>query len=76
MDEIGSVLTIKEIAVILRCSRTHVTNLLGGRVAGVKPLVHLSIGRRKIVRRQSFDQWLNANEVHLEPGDSSAPMKT
>ncbi len=63
MEKIESVLTIKEIAEILRCSKTHVANLLSGRVSGAIPLMHLNIGRRKVVRRVCFDRWLGSSEV-------------
>lgn len=62
IDETNSVLTINEIAAILRCSRTHIANLLGGRVPGVAPLVHLTLGRRKVVRRSTFDVWVESSE--------------
>jgi hypothetical protein len=31
---------------------------LTGRIAGVPQLAHLSLGRRKLVPREWFDQWL------------------
>ena len=38
MEKIESVLTIKKIAEVLRCSKTHVANLLGGRVSSAPRL--------------------------------------
>lgn len=62
MEQSKSVLTIKEIAEILRCSKTHVGKLLSGQVPGAAQLVHVKIGRRKVVRKSAFDQWFDANE--------------
>jgi transcriptional regulator with XRE-family HTH domain len=54
------VLTLKEVAVLLRCSKTHVSNLLNGRVPGVPTLTHIAMGRRKVVRREWLDTWMDA----------------
>jgi DNA-binding transcriptional regulator GbsR (MarR family) len=52
------ILTLREVAQILRCSKTHVSNVLNGKVAGVPRLTHVPLGRRKIIRRSWLDQWL------------------
>jgi hypothetical protein len=56
------VLTITEVAVILRCSKTHVCNVLNGRVAGLPMLTHFSMGRRKLIRREWLDRWMEENK--------------
>jgi excisionase family DNA binding protein len=56
------ILTINEVARILRCSKTHVSNVLNGKVAGVPKLTHLSMGRRKLIRRAWLEQWMEANK--------------
>ena len=56
------VLTISEVVVILRCSKAHVCNLLNGAVAHASPLTHVSLGRRKLVRRDWLDQWMEENK--------------
>ena len=38
------ILTINEVAGILRCSKTHVSNALAGRVPGIPRLTHLAMG--------------------------------
>ncbi len=58
------VLTVPEVASELRCSRAHVHNLIAGKVQGVTPLPSLWLGRRRLVRRVSFDEWLRRNEKH------------
>lgn len=59
-------------AEILRCSRAHVLNLLRGRVSGAPPLVHIVLGRRKVVRHGAFLKWLKDAEIGVQ---SNAPAK-
>jgi len=63
MEDINDNLTIKEVAGLLRCSKAHVQNALRGRVPGMPRLTHLSMGRRKIVRRQWLLQWMESNKA-------------
>jgi len=56
------ILTLHEVAEILRCSKTHVSNVINGKVAGVPRLTHLAMGRRKLIRRAWLDQWMAANK--------------
>ena len=62
MEGQSEVLSIGEIATNLRCSRAHVYNAINGRLAGISKLPAICMGRRKIVRRASFEAWKNANE--------------
>jgi excisionase family DNA binding protein len=62
MTERREILTLHEVAQILRCSKTHVSNVLNGKVPGVPKLTHLAMGRRKLVRRSWLDQWMEANK--------------
>jgi len=57
-----AVLTINEIASILRCSKAHVCNVLNGRVPGVPKLTHFALGRRKLVRREWLEEWMETNK--------------
>jgi hypothetical protein len=57
------VLTLSEVAAQLRCSKAHVSNILNGRVAGLAPLPHLALGRRKLVRREWLAEWIEAKRV-------------
>ena len=52
------VLTITEVAIILRCSKAHVYNLINGAVSEVPRLPAMELGRRKVVRRGSLNQWM------------------
>jgi excisionase family DNA binding protein len=57
-----AVLTIRDVASLLRCSKTHVANVINGKIPGIPRLSHISMGRRKLVRREWLDQWLEANK--------------
>ncbi len=58
----SQILTIQEVAEILRCSKTHVSKALSGKLSGVPRLTHLAVGRRKLVRREWLDEWLEVNK--------------
>lgn len=57
------ILTLPEVAKRLRCSKGHVSKLLKGRVRGVPPLTHMAMGRRKVVRREWLEAWLNVGKT-------------
>lgn len=52
------VLTITEVATFLRVSKATVSKLARGQVRGVAPLPVVRLGRRIIVRRDAFLDWL------------------
>jgi excisionase family DNA binding protein len=56
------VLTVAEVARELRCSKAHVHHLIAGTVRGVRPLPSLWLGRRRLILRASFDEWLRSSE--------------
>ena len=56
------VLTVTEAARELRCSKAHVHHLIAGKVPGVRPLPSLWLGRRRLILRASFEQWLKTTE--------------
>ena len=55
-------LTLADVAAVLHCSKAHVCKAVSGRVPGCAPIPSLSLGRRKLVRRQSLLAWIEANE--------------
>jgi hypothetical protein len=61
METDQEILTIKDLAQVLRCSKAH-ANVLLGKVAGIPRLTHVSLGRRKLVRKEWLNQWLEANK--------------
>ena len=63
MENLADILTIEEVAKVLRCSRAHVQNAIHGKLRGVPRLMHLAMGRRKVVRREWLQQWLEAGKT-------------
>lgn len=63
MENTTNILTVRDVAQIFRVSRAHVHNVLIGKVAGVPKLTHLRLGRRRQVRREWLDQWLEASKT-------------
>jgi len=61
-DDSQRVLTVAEAARELRCSKAHVHHLIAGQVAGVRPLPSLWFGRRRLILRASFEEWLRTME--------------
>ena len=45
------ILTVKEVARELRCSKAHVFNAIAGRLRNVTRLPAIRMGRRKLIRR-------------------------
>ena len=62
----SELLTLGEVALILRCSKAHLCNVLNGKVASVPPLPHIALGRRKLIRREALNRWLERVEQSLE----------
>jgi excisionase family DNA binding protein len=56
------VLTLKEVAQRLRCSKAHLSNVIAGKVLNLPPLPVVRIGRRLLVRDESLSRWLAAVE--------------
>jgi hypothetical protein len=56
-------LTIQESAMMLRCSKAHVSNLLAGKVSGVPALPYVPLGRRKLIQRATLTRWMQDVEV-------------
>jgi excisionase family DNA binding protein len=62
MEARDLVLTVSEVASELRCSKAHVYKTINGVVPRVSRLPAISMGRRKLVRRSSLEQWKQDNE--------------
>jgi hypothetical protein len=54
----AKLLTINQVAEILQCSKARVSNVLNGKIRDLPRLPHFSMGRRKLVRREWLDAWL------------------
>jgi Helix-turn-helix domain len=62
-DPAPELLTLNDVAEILRCSKAHVCKVVRGEVHGITPIPAICLGRRKLVRRESLLQWIAANEL-------------
>jgi excisionase family DNA binding protein len=60
-------LTLPEIADELRCSKAHVSHLINGKVSGVPTLPAIALGRRRLIRRSTFEQWKKLTEAAGQP---------
>jgi excisionase family DNA binding protein len=56
-------LTLAEVAALLRCSKAHVSNVIAGRVHDCPPIPAVRLGRRMLVRRESLMHWIDQNEA-------------
>jgi excisionase family DNA binding protein len=56
------VFTVREAARLLCCSKAHIHHLIAGKVPGVMPLPSLWLGRRRLILRASFEEWLKNSE--------------
>ena len=66
-------LTTREVAQELRCSKAHVINLINGKVKAKKVLPAIRIGRVIIVRRETLERWKSEVEsVTMWPPETGA----
>lgn len=63
----SAVLTVPEVAIMLRCSKAHVHNLINGRVRGADALPALRLGRRSLVLKSSLEEWIKTTERCYDP---------
>jgi excisionase family DNA binding protein len=66
----GTLLTAQEVAAELRCSKAQVYKLMNGEVKDRTTLPHIALGRKRVVRRSSFEAWKAANETATIPPNS------
>lgn len=62
VDHAKKVMTVNEVAAELRCSKAHVHHLIAGTVRGTTALPSVWLGRRRLVLRASFEEWLRTSE--------------
>ena len=70
MSQNDPILTAKEIAEELRCSKSQVYRLMNGTVQGVTALPYLALGRKKVVLQSVLEEWKRQNISGMIPGDS------
>jgi len=56
------VLTVREVALELRCFLPHVYNVINGKVKNVPRLPVIAVGRRKLIQRETLEEWKKSNE--------------
>ena len=62
VTRLREILTVRDVALELRCSVAHVYNVISGKVKNVSRLPAISIGRRKLIQRDSLEEWKKTNE--------------
>jgi excisionase family DNA binding protein len=73
-DAAFDLLTVREVAALLHCSKAHVCNVLAGRVRGCVPIPSVRLGRRTLIRRGSLLSWIEQNE-HADDNLESSPER-
>ncbi len=74
MNDAVPVLTAKEVAQDLRCSKSQVYRLIKGDVEGVTVLPHIALGRKKVVLRSVLEDWKRRNISGMICGDSETDI--
>jgi hypothetical protein len=57
------VLTVRDVALELRCSVAHVNSVINGKVNYVSRLPAIRMGRRRLVMRDTLEDWKKSNEL-------------
>jgi len=69
-------LTLADAAALLHCSKAHICNAVRGRVPGCAPIPAVSLGRRKLIRRESLRRWIETNEIIANDGKlTTSPVR-
>ena len=63
-EEPKEILTVTEIADLLRCSKAHVERALEGTLLGVPRMAHLLVGKHKVVRREWLQAWMESSKAN------------
>jgi len=74
-SEDPDLLTIPEVAARLRCSKAHAHNITNGKVKGLRPLPVLRLGRRRLVRRSTLEDWIRVSEIVASSGIMLTSLK-
>src|SRR5437867_8548160 len=70
VTRLREILTVRDVALELRCSVAHVYNVINGKVKNVSRLPAIAIGRRKLIQRDTLEDWKKINEQ----GDTDVMM--
>jgi hypothetical protein len=61
-DGMPDLLTMTDVARVLRCSKAHVCKVVNGQVRDTPPIPAIALGRRRIVRREALILWMTERE--------------
>jgi excisionase family DNA binding protein len=73
-DSAFDLLTVKQVAQLLHCSKAHICNAVAGRVRGCQPIPAVRIGRRTLIRRETLLAWIAQSE-HANDNLESSPER-
>ena len=62
MSVLREVLTVRDVALELRCSVDHIYRVINGKVKNVSKLPAIPIGRRRLIQRDTLEDWKKTNE--------------
>jgi excisionase family DNA binding protein len=62
-SQLNEILGVREAAKYLRCSPSHVSNILNGKIPNLPPIPHVRAGRLRLIRRESLVRWLDEQET-------------
>jgi ABC-type molybdate transport system ATPase subunit len=55
-EHVREILTVRDVALELRCSVAHVYNVINGKVKNVSRLPAIAIGGRKLIQRDTLEE--------------------
>jgi excisionase family DNA binding protein len=55
-------LSLTEASEILHVSKSHLSNIVAGRVRGCNAIPAIRLGRRMLIRRESLLSWIEQND--------------
>jgi len=57
------IMTLKQAAAYLQISKAHLSNVINGKVPGVRPPRVFRAGRRILIRREWVDEWMETADL-------------
>ena len=57
------IMTLKQAAAYLQVSKAHLSNVINGKVPGVRPPRVFRAGRRILIRREWVDEWMETADL-------------
>jgi excisionase family DNA binding protein len=57
------IMTLKQAAAYLQVSKAHLSNVINGKVPGVRPVRNFRMGRRILIKREWVDEWMETADL-------------